>query len=183
VRISGLLDLEAVTARCPLVLTDCDLDDSRPVNANFATIPLLVFRDCRLAGFSGDSLTVAGNINFRESHFTGHVIIAGARIGGALQCSGMRVAASAGGYSLSGHGMHVRLSVHLNSGFVSDGAIVMPGRRSTESCSARMLVSVSMSMGYPWMLRASGSAGRFTSVRGLARVERSGLQARISAGK
>ena len=126
VKISGLLDLEAVTARCPLVLTDCVLDDPRPVTADFAAIPLLVFRNCRLAGFSGDSVTVAGNINFRGSHFTGSVVVAGARIGGSLLCSGTRVGASARGHSLSGHGMHVRLSVHCNSGFLSDGAIVMP---------------------------------------------------------
>ena len=125
-RISGLLDLEAVTARCPLVLTDCDLGDFGPVIANFATIPLLVIRNCRLAGFSGDSLTVAGNINFRGSHFAGSVALPGARIGGALLCSGARLGASASGNSLSGYGMHVRLSAHLNSGFTGDGAIMMP---------------------------------------------------------
>ena len=91
VKISGLLDLEAVTARCPLVLTDCDLDDSRPVIANSAAIPLLVFHNCRLDGFSGDSVTVAGNINFTGSHFAGSVVLMGARIGGAFLCSGMRV--------------------------------------------------------------------------------------------
>jgi phage baseplate assembly protein gpV len=126
VRISGRLDLEAATVRCPLVLTDCDLDDSYPVIANFATIPLLAFRNCRLAGFSGDSLTAIGNVNFSGSHFAGAVVVSGARIGGALLCSNMRVGADAKGYSLSGHGMNVRLSLHLNRGFVSDGGIVMP---------------------------------------------------------
>jgi len=125
VRISGLLDLERVTVRCPLGLTDCDLDDSRPVIANFATIPLLILRRCRLAGFAGDSIAVTGNLTFSESHFAGAVVVSGARIGGALQCSGTRIGANARGYSLSGHGMNVRLSVHVNRGFVCDGAIVM----------------------------------------------------------
>ena len=87
VRISGLLDLEAVTARCPLVLTDCDLDDPRPVTANFAAIPLLVFHNCRLAGFSGDSVTVAGNINFRGSHFAGSVVVMPGRVLAARFCA------------------------------------------------------------------------------------------------
>jgi hypothetical protein len=126
IRISGPLDLEAATVRCPLVLTDCHFDDPRPVAANFATIPLLRFRDCRLAGFSGDSLTVAGNLVLSASRFEGSVVLAGARIGGALQCSGTRIGADVKGNSLMCHGMNVRLSVHLNRKFAASGAIEMP---------------------------------------------------------
>lgn len=126
VRIHGLLDLEAVTVRCPVLLADCEFDDSRPLIANFATIPLLALRRCRLSGFSGDSLTVSGNLSFRETEVAGPLIVSGARIGGALQCGGTRIGADATGTSLACHGMNVRLSVHLNRGFTASGAIVMP---------------------------------------------------------
>lgn len=60
VRITGLLDLEGVTVRCPLLLDDCDLDDPSPLTVDSATMPLMVLSRCRLAGISGDSVTIAG---------------------------------------------------------------------------------------------------------------------------
>lgn len=126
VRISGQLDLQAVTVRCPLVLDDCDLDDPRPVAVDFATLPLLVVTRCRLTSLSGDSVTVAGNLNIGNSVFAGPVMISGARIGGALLCGGARLGSDSRGSALICSGMNVRLSVHLSLGFTSAGAVVMP---------------------------------------------------------
>jgi hypothetical protein len=126
VRIDGRLDLEAATVRCPLVMVDCDLVDPNPVAFNRATIPLLNLRKCRLAGFSGDSITVAGNLALSESQFTGPVVVTGARIGGAMQFSGTQIGRDEDWNSLHCHGMSVRLSVHFNEGFTASGAIRMP---------------------------------------------------------
>lgn len=54
-RITGLLDLQAVTLRCPLWLQDCTFTDPRPICINFARAPLIVLRGCQLAGLSADS--------------------------------------------------------------------------------------------------------------------------------
>lgn len=126
VRVTGLLDLEAAAVRCPLWMDSCHLEDPRPIALNFATIPLLVLRRCRLAGLSGDTLAIAANLNINNSVFTGSVVLSGARVGGALLCFGTQVGADEYGNSLSGHGMNVRLSVHLTDGFAAAGAVRLP---------------------------------------------------------
>ena len=125
VRITGLLDLEGVTVRYPLLLDDCELDDPRPLSVDSATMPLMVLSRCRLAGISGDSVTIAGNLNLTQSVFSGPVVLTGARIGGALLCAGAHLGANSRGDALISHGMNVRLSVHLRDGFTSDGAVSM----------------------------------------------------------
>ena len=125
VMISGLLDLAGATVRCPLVLEDCDLDDSRFLVLDYATIPFLALTRCRLAGFSGDSLAIGGNLNLSGSAFAGQVVLAGARIDGALLCWGASLGKNSYGTSLLGQGMTVRLSVHLRGGFTSNGGIIL----------------------------------------------------------
>src|SRR4051794_29933931 len=58
VRISGRMDLEAATLRCPLRLSTCFLDDPQPVQLNYATTSLLEITDSHLAGLQGDRLVV-----------------------------------------------------------------------------------------------------------------------------
>ena len=123
--ISGQLDLEAATLRCPLRLEDCTFLDPRPVVLNFATAPLIVFTRCRLAGISGDSLQVTANLALRDSDITGPVVLSGGRIGGALICSGSRLAANGSGNALVANGLNVRLSVQLNARFKAAGAIYL----------------------------------------------------------
>jgi hypothetical protein len=126
VRIRDVLDFESVTLRCALSLADCDLDDSHPAVFDFASVPLLLLRECRLGGLSAGSLSVEGDLDLRGSRFAGCMTLQGARIGGALLCRGARVGVSSDGNGLMGHGMNVRLSVHLSYGFTSDGGIAMP---------------------------------------------------------
>lgn len=126
VRIRGLLDLEAVTIRCPLWLDDCDLEDPRPIALDFATVPVLVLHRCRLAGLSGSNFAAAAKLDIENSVFTGHVTLNGARIGGALECRGAQLGANQDGNSLICNGMNVRLSVHLGEGFAPKGAVMLP---------------------------------------------------------
>lgn len=124
--IRGHLDLEAATLRCPLRLEECIFSDSRPVALNFATAPLIVFMRCRLAGISGDSLHVTANLELRKSVINGPVVLSGARIGGALICSGSRLDTDASGNALVANGLNVRLSVQVSAGFRATGAICLP---------------------------------------------------------
>ncbi len=126
VRIAGPLDLEGVTLRCPLVLEDCDLVHPDPVSVDGATMLSMTLNRCRLAGLSGDSVTISGNLNLTGSVFSGPVVLSGARIGGAVLCTGAHLGTNEYGEALICNGMNVRLSVHLRDGFISDGAVSMP---------------------------------------------------------
>ena len=59
IKISGHLDLEGTTLRCSLRLENCYLSSPLPVNVDYASVSLLAITDCRLAGLSGDTLTVS----------------------------------------------------------------------------------------------------------------------------
>jgi hypothetical protein len=147
VRVTGLLDLEAARARCPLWLDDCDLDDRSPIVLDFAVIPLLHLARCRFAGLSANALSVTANLDLSGSAITGPVRLTGARIGNGLICIdsvfgntvalsgariegsmlffGARVGADEDGNSLVCNGMSLRLSAHLRDGFRTDGCVVM----------------------------------------------------------
>ena len=125
-RISGHLDLEGVTVRCPFLLEDCFLDDLEPVALSFATIPVLVLNRCRLAGLFGDNFVSAAKLDLQDSVIDGAISLNGARIGGALECRGARLGARADGISLVARGMNVRLSVHLSQGFTTVGSVEVP---------------------------------------------------------
>jgi hypothetical protein len=134
-RISGLLDLQAVRVRCPLWMEECVLDASWPVTLDLAEIPQLTMSRCQLPGISADSLTVKSNLSLKNSRisgpvnlsgastgnglictgaeFDGPVVLAGMRIGGAMMFGGARIGAAENGNSLVCNGMNLRLSAHL----------------------------------------------------------------------
>ena len=88
VRISGRLDLEAATLRCPLRLEDCYLGNLRPVILDYATVSLLTLTGCRLAGLAGNMLVVTKELDLSGSTFTGPLWLRGAGITGSLVCTG-----------------------------------------------------------------------------------------------
>ena len=90
-RISGHLDLEVATLRCPLRLEDCYLSSPRPVNLNYATASLLTFRSCVLAGLTGNTLVVTRELDLAGSTLTGPLLLDGANITGWLSCSNARL--------------------------------------------------------------------------------------------
>ena len=90
VRISGLLDLEAATLRCPLCLESCYLDASGPACLNYATASELTVTGCQLAGLTGQMLT-ARALTLSRSTLTGPLRLAGASVTGPLTCSGAQL--------------------------------------------------------------------------------------------
>ncbi|MFI6687113.1 hypothetical protein [Streptomyces sp. NPDC050485] len=87
-RIDGSLDLESAILRCPLVLEDCYLGCSEPLNLKFATASQLSLVRCNLAGLTGDMLVVTASFDLSGSWFlTGVVRLCGAHIIGRLACS------------------------------------------------------------------------------------------------
>jgi hypothetical protein len=91
VRISGHLDLEGATLRCPLRLDHCYLPGLQPVNLDYATAPLLALTRCHLTGLRGDLLTVIRDLDLAASKFTSHATLRGAHITGGLNCRGTRL--------------------------------------------------------------------------------------------
>jgi hypothetical protein len=87
VLISGQLNLEAATLRCPLFLDYCYLDAIEPVRLNHATLPRISLTQCQLAGLTGDMLSTR-EIDLSGSTLTGPLTLSGADIAGQLICSG-----------------------------------------------------------------------------------------------
>jgi hypothetical protein len=128
VRISGPLDLESATLRCPLVLEDCYLDSREPVVLTYSTVSLLRLVRCRLAGLSADMLVVTKEMDLTRSTFTGAVRLPGADITGQLNCSGAKIAGTdTYNNALVANEAKVGGSVFLNDGFTAAGAVQLHG--------------------------------------------------------
>jgi hypothetical protein len=123
VRISGLLDLEAATLRCPLSLESCYLDASEPASFKYATASSVTLIGCRLAGVTGEALT-ARALTLSRSTLTGPLRLAGVSVSGTLRCSGTQLTChDEDGYALSASRMKVGGDVFLDEGFTAAGAI------------------------------------------------------------
>lgn len=85
VRISGRLDLEAATLRCPLRLESCYLDSREPVCLDYATASRITLIGCRLAGLTGEMLS-ADNLDLSCSTLTGPLQLVAAEITGVVDC-------------------------------------------------------------------------------------------------
>jgi hypothetical protein len=83
IRISGHLDLEAATLRCPLFLDSCYFDSDEPACLDRANASLVAIARCQLAGLTGDGL-IARGLDVSHSALTGAVSLAGASITGEL---------------------------------------------------------------------------------------------------
>ena len=138
VRISGAVDLEAATLRCPLWLSTCFFDDPQPVQLNYATASLLVIASSHLAGLQGDRLMVSKRLSLTGSTFTQPVRLLVAEITGQLNCRGAQLQGSDGdGDALVAEGLKVGGHMLLDEGFTADGAIVLSAAEITGDLNCR----------------------------------------------
>jgi hypothetical protein len=126
IRISGHLDLEAATLRCPLYLESCFVD-GEPVCLDQATAMMVTITGCRLAGLTGVMLT-ASALDLSGSTVTGPLRLPGADISGALSCRGARLTGCDGeGNALVADGVKAGgEGVLLDGGFAAAGAVRLP---------------------------------------------------------
>ena len=137
VRISGKLDLEASSLRCPLWLDSCYLDDPESLCLNQATAVSLSLTDCLLAGFAGDMLAVR-ELDLGRSTLTGPLRLSNAEIAGQFSCSGAKLSATdPSGYALDADGIKVGGDMFLDQGFASGGAIRLAGAAIAGDLSCR----------------------------------------------
>ena len=125
VRLTGHLDLEAATLRCPLRLEHCYFSNSRPVNLDYASVSLLTLTRCHLAGLTGDTLRVTKEIDLTGSTFTSRLWLLNADITGQLICSGARLTGDHG-YALVADGIKAA-DVFLDQGFTAAGPVRLRG--------------------------------------------------------
>ncbi len=141
VRVSGHLDLEAATLRCPLWLENCYLDADEPVSLDTATALSVTLTGCQLAGLTCDTL-IARKLDLSRSTFTGPVQLTGADISGDLNCTGVHLnGRDRMGNALVAERFRVAGDVFLREAVTTSGAIRLTGANitGTLSCSGAQL--------------------------------------------
>ena len=130
VLISGLLDLEGATLRCPLSLDGCYLDASDPVCFDHATASQIALTRCQLAGgLTADMLTARQVDLTRSALLQGPLSLQCANISDELICCGTQLNGTDGDLNaLVAGGIRVGGSVYLDPypgdrQFTADGAV------------------------------------------------------------
>ena len=126
VRISGLLDLEAATVRCPLWLDRCYVDADEPICLDQATTLRVTLTGCQLPGVTGEMLTTK-ELDLSGSTLVAPLRLARAEITGQLACRGARLAGTdSDGSALVADGLKAG-DVFLDEEFTAAGAVRLTG--------------------------------------------------------
>jgi hypothetical protein len=143
VLISGQLDLESATLRCPLHLDSCYLGNDGPLVLDYATASVLVLTGCRMAGLQADTLVVTGELDLAGTTFTGPVQLANAAITGRLNMrSAHLIQPGKDHYVLNADGITVGGAAFLDSfpdggTFTAAGAVRLAGANIAGQLSMR----------------------------------------------
>jgi hypothetical protein len=126
VRISGVLDLEAATLLCPLLLRDCFFE--QPVNLAEAQAPAVRLPGCHIPALYAQQLETRGNLELNE-RFTaqGQVDLSGAHVGGTLNLIDAHLQANRDGSALFAEGLTVDGDMFCRGGFTANGEVDLMG--------------------------------------------------------
>ncbi|CUW40411.1 protein of unknown function [Magnetospirillum sp. XM-1] len=117
--IQGRLDFEGCTLPRPLLLGACTIADG--ITLRRATAMDLGFQVCPLiGGIEGGGLKVDNDLFLRRSTITGRVFLAGAKIGGNLECNGATLDGGEGN-AMNADRLEVKGGVFLRDGFSAKG--------------------------------------------------------------
>jgi hypothetical protein len=126
-RITGALDLSFVSVAFPLLMWRCRLTEDADLTST--DLPALNLAGSRVRSVTADGANVKGGIFLRDGFSAeGEVRLAGAQIGGGLDCSGGTLKNGAG-EALSADGATVKGSVFLRYGFSAEGEVRLLGAR------------------------------------------------------
>jgi hypothetical protein len=131
-RIVGVLDLEAATLICPLLLCDCSFEQH--VNLVEAQAPAVRLPGCHLPVLYAAQLKTRGNVELGNGFTARGVDLSGAHIGGNLTFSGDDDGPAAhlsnpGGHALFAQGLTVDGNMWCRAGFTADGEVDLMGAR------------------------------------------------------
>jgi hypothetical protein len=133
-RITGSLDLEAMTVLCPLVLRDCYLD--QPIILAEARAPSIrlsgTFIKTRWGrhGLEGQQLETRGNLELNDGFAGGGINLFGAHIGGCLILNDATLD-DPNDFALIGDGLTVDQDMICRRGFTATGEIRLLGAHIT----------------------------------------------------
>jgi hypothetical protein len=120
-RITGQLDLEAISAVCPLLLQDCHLDEE--INLMDARVPALRLHGCLVPRVLGNRLNTRHNLEFRDGcKVDGGIDLLGAHIGGSLVLDNADLA-NADGSALQAMRITVDGDVLCRNGFTAHSTV------------------------------------------------------------
>lgn len=124
--IEGVLDLDGVTAICPIFFV-CGVVAGSVFLVD-ASIVQLGLDGSRIASLRGDRLKARGSVFLRKGFVTkGTVRLLGAEIGGDLNCRSGRFTVSESEPAVFCDGARITGSVNLNRGFVAEGEVRLLG--------------------------------------------------------
>ena len=124
-RITGWLNLEAVTLGCPLLLQDCHLEQW--INLNEARAPVVRLPGCHLPVLAAEQLETRGNLQLdRGFTATGEVRLPGAHIGGQLNLNGASLT-NPNGPALNADRLTVDQGMYCWEGFTATGEVHLVG--------------------------------------------------------
>ena len=143
VRISGHLDLEGGTLRCPLLLHWCYLDAAEPACLDDAIVSRLDLTGCRLTGLRAQMLT-AKSVSLSRSIFNGPVWLIAAKIAGPLNCRGAQLTGHDGSNALVADGLKAA-EVFLDDKFTAAAAVRLRSAQITGTlrCTGARLTAAS----------------------------------------
>jgi hypothetical protein len=124
-RITGQLDLEAATLRCPLALLDCLIEEV--IILDEASALAVRLGGSNLPGLQARQLSTRGDLRFDLGFTTtGEVRLLGAHIGGDVDCTGGTFT-NENGPALTADGLSVDQDMACGEGFAARGEVRLPG--------------------------------------------------------
>ena len=124
-RITGELDLEATTLRCPLALLDCSFASA--ITLNEATAVSVRLSGSHVPAVQARQLLTRGDLRLDKGFcVSGGVELVGAHIGGQLDCTGGQFS-NPDGYALTADGLTVDGGMFCDEGFAATGEVRLLG--------------------------------------------------------
>jgi hypothetical protein len=132
-RISGQLEVEGATLRCPLFLSGCYFDES--IRLAEASAPTIRLSGSRVPGIFARQLATRGDLELTSCIVVGaSVDVTGAHIGGQFNCDGGKLSNPAG-VALNADGIKVDQGLFLRDGFEAEGEVRLIGAHVGGRCS------------------------------------------------
>ncbi len=123
-RITGDLNLEAATLRCPLALLDCSFASA--INLNEAIAVSIRLSGSHVPTVRARQLLTRGDLGLDEVSVSGGAELAGAHIGGVLDCRGGQFS-NPNGSALTADGLAVDGGMSCGEGFSASGEVRLLG--------------------------------------------------------
>src|SRR6516162_3003588 len=134
-RITGELNLEASTLRCPLALLDCSFASA--INLSEATAVSVRLSGSHVPTLDARQLRTRGDLRLDEGFsVSGGVELLGAHIGGQLSCTGGQFS-NPNGPAFSARGLTVDLDMFCGEGFSATGEVRLLGAHIRGNLSSR----------------------------------------------